>query len=635
MEITKTQPERPRTAPDDAWSREFVRLYRKWYRSIVSLCRRCAGPSVDAEAVAQEAFTRAWLAWGRFSPDRPFGPWIATIARRLCIDHRARMERQADTLHAAAALSGPHVVHSTEDIAAAMDTAAVADAILRTLPARQRQMLELREIEGWSYEQISQVTGTSIEGVRGTLRRARRSFKAAYEQIGSSLGGFGVVIGGLRDAIRRWTWPHAEPVATVSRWAPVELMGVLVPLALALGTMPQTSGSALPAAASVSTTTTAASASTPTIASTTTVPSRQDSALPATAAVSVAEPVGPPVAAAPSPSGISGSVTSIAVSPSYQDDHTVYASGASKCGLPPGSCPPVLYRSIDGGATWELLPAFGRTPGQVMLPPAYPLDRRIFSAGLSELQVSEDDGNTFRTLALTHGVAAMSPQFSNGDPRIFFGRGPTDIFVGAGMEYHDGVGLKPLSLSLPPGASPEHFAFSETYAVDGVVLIGGTYLAPGTTVPNSVAFECVRYECRLHNLDIVLGSPRVVGRSPVHPTALAATAFRLFRSPTEGAAFASIDYPGSRDHRQVIEDVVRLADGTLLLSVHVDQVNRRGRLYSSSDSGDTWTAVSSDEHAAFGNLVQLPDGRLLGAGVFDTGLFCSLDAGRTWKPTCS
>jgi RNA polymerase sigma-70 factor (ECF subfamily) len=628
MELMKAHPERPRTADDYAWSREFARLYRQWYRPVVSLCREYGGSSVDAEALAQEAFTRAWLAWERFSTDRPFGPWIVTIARRVCLDHLARMERLAETLHHSAALFDPPAVSPAEGIAAAMDTAAVVNTILRTLPPRQRQVLELREIEGWSYEHIAQATGASVDGVRGVLRRARRSFKAAFAQIEGPIGGLGLVIARVRHATGRWRLPRGETVNALSQWASAELGGLLVPLMLAWG-------ATVPAADAATTTVTAAASSPAGAAAPTETDHRSarsvSKALPA-AATAVAS-AGRPVVAEPPASAISDSITSIAVSPSYQEDRTVYASGVSDCGVP-HNCP-VLYRSTDGGGTWALLPAVGRAEGQVMVPPAYPRDRRIFSAGISELQVSDDDGRTFRTLALTRGAAAMSPQFSDGDPRIFFGRSMIDLFVAAGLEYHDGVGVKPLSLSLPLGAGPEHFAFSETYAADGAVLIGGKYVPPGMNVAYSAVFECVHDECRTHDLGVAVSSPKVVGRSAGHPEALAATPFRLFRSPADGAAFEPIKYPVTETHGTVVEDIIRLADGTLLVSVHVDQRNRRGRLYSSHDSGDTWSPVTPADGVAFDKLVQLPDGRLLGAGVVGVGLFCSDDAGRTWAPTCA
>lgn len=624
MEPIQPYPERRRTPGDGAWPREFARLYRKWYRPVVSLCRQY-GPAVDAEAAAQEAFTRAWLAWDRFSPDRPFGPWIATISRRVCLDQLSRSDRQAETLPRAAALFGPPVVHSAEGIAAAMDTATAVDTILQALPTRQRQVLELREIEGWSYEHIAQVMGTSVEGVRGVLRRARRSFKAAFEQLGSS-GGFGAAVVRLRDTFQRWAWPRGGSANSVSRWVPAELLGVLVPLALA-------SGTTVPAAAPAPTTTTVVAAATTSPPAVTAPDSARGQGKARPVAPAARQPVSRQAEAKQAASGIRDSITFIAVSPSYQDDQTVYASGVSDCGLPRGC--PVLYRSTDGGGTWARLPAVGRARGNVMVPPAYPKDRRIFSAGENELQVSDDDGATFRTVGLARSAAAMSPQFSNGDPRIFFGRSWTDVFVGVGFEYHDGVGVKPLSLSIPPGSAPEHFAFSESYATDGVIVIGGTSMLPGRTVPYSVVFECVHDECRMHDLDVAVGSPRIVGRSAAHREALAATPFALFRSPSDGAPFQPIDYPGSHDHRQVVEDVIRLADGRLLLSVQVDQVNRRGRLYSSDDNGDTWTALAEEDGVAFHSLVQLPDGRLLGAGVPGEGLYCSMDVGRTWAPTCS
>ena len=89
-----------------------------------------------------------------------------------------------------------------------------------------------------------------------------------------------------------------------------------------------------------------------------------------------------------------------------------------------------LFHSANGGATWEQLTATGYVGGAVLLAPSFPADPRIFVAGPNALQLSTDGGKTFTTVAPLGGAAAMSPAFSNGDPRILLGAVP-------GWEYND------------------------------------------------------------------------------------------------------------------------------------------------------------------------------------------------------
>lgn len=150
----------------------FEELYRAWFPSVVNVCRRCLGPEGDAEAIAQEALFRTWRSWSRFVPERPFGPWVITIARRLCINENEARQRNRERYDGATDL---HEDHSER----ALDAEAV-NGVLRSLPSRQRRVLHLRDIEGMTYNEIARIDGVTVEAVRGSLKRARAAFRDGY-----------------------------------------------------------------------------------------------------------------------------------------------------------------------------------------------------------------------------------------------------------------------------------------------------------------------------------------------------------------------------------------------------------------------------------------------------------------------
>ncbi|MDQ3756788.1 MAG: sigma-70 family RNA polymerase sigma factor, partial [Actinomycetota bacterium] len=124
-------PEVDVTSSADGDYHRFAECYREWYRPVVNLCRRVLGDDRDAEAVAQEAFVRVWQRWDRFSDDRPFGPWVATIARRLCINEavaEGRRARLADAIAAEAPSSDAEV-----------DRVVLAQAVRRALGRLSRR----------------------------------------------------------------------------------------------------------------------------------------------------------------------------------------------------------------------------------------------------------------------------------------------------------------------------------------------------------------------------------------------------------------------------------------------------------------------------------------------------------------
>lgn len=153
---------------------EFEQLYRHWRADVVSLCRRLLGRGSDAEDAAQEAFLRAWLARDQYSSAQPYWPWLATIARRLCLDWQRRLAREsveADTPDVEIVQLTPERV-----VVAAADLEIVFEAI-DDLRGRDRGALLLRELGGWSYQRIADVQGVTVEAVRGSLKRARASLR--------------------------------------------------------------------------------------------------------------------------------------------------------------------------------------------------------------------------------------------------------------------------------------------------------------------------------------------------------------------------------------------------------------------------------------------------------------------------
>lgn len=154
----------------------FDELYTRWYPEVVGLCRRLSSWCGDPEATAQEAFIRAWMALDRYSAARPFWPWVSVIARRLCLDDRRRFLRQ--TAHE---LPAPLLVDEQhpERLFELRETAnVVAEAIDRLRPAERRAFV-LREFEGWSYQEIADFEGTTLDAIRGSLKRARSALRRA------------------------------------------------------------------------------------------------------------------------------------------------------------------------------------------------------------------------------------------------------------------------------------------------------------------------------------------------------------------------------------------------------------------------------------------------------------------------
>lgn len=171
----------------------FADLYLRHAEGVERLvAARVADPDLASDVV-QETFLRAYRYFGGFDPERPFWPWLATIAANVCADAlRVRAERReslcdTDDLDAAG-LAGPtgpdHADHAAE-----LDwipNGPIGRA-LGALPASQRRLLLLRAHDGWRYDELAVLEGLTLDAVKSLLKRARANFRRAYDRRGRAM----------------------------------------------------------------------------------------------------------------------------------------------------------------------------------------------------------------------------------------------------------------------------------------------------------------------------------------------------------------------------------------------------------------------------------------------------------------
>lgn len=161
-------------------------LIERYYPRVRSFVSYLVGGKGNVDDLTQEVFTRALAALGRFNGNYRFGPWVYRIAKNLCIDEARRSNFRPDPADPAelplleATPRGSDLVW--ESISSQIASSIVRRAMAR-LPWRQRTALILKEIEGMSYSEISEVIGAGVRGVEATLRRARANFRMAVARL--------------------------------------------------------------------------------------------------------------------------------------------------------------------------------------------------------------------------------------------------------------------------------------------------------------------------------------------------------------------------------------------------------------------------------------------------------------------
>jgi RNA polymerase sigma-70 factor (ECF subfamily) len=147
----------------------FERLLGDLRPKLHRYCARMTGTAADGEDVLQEALVKAIDA---FTPAEPIANpegWLFRVAHNTALDFLRRRARQD-------ALRSDEDPEMIIDPAATTDNRAIAAASLRTfmrLPIAQRSSVILMDVLGYSLEEISAFTDTSIPAIKAALHRGR------------------------------------------------------------------------------------------------------------------------------------------------------------------------------------------------------------------------------------------------------------------------------------------------------------------------------------------------------------------------------------------------------------------------------------------------------------------------------
>ncbi|MFQ5504750.1 MAG: RNA polymerase sigma factor [Planctomycetota bacterium] len=150
----------------------FDRLLRPMLGKLLALCRRLSQSEARAEELLQETLIRAHRGLSGFRRDASFRTWIVSILYRLAsAPERLHGQVQMSELIPDRLAEDPLAVVSARDLLHRVEEA------MERLPLRQRTALHLRAMEGWGYEEISRVLGSTENAARNSVLEARRKLR--------------------------------------------------------------------------------------------------------------------------------------------------------------------------------------------------------------------------------------------------------------------------------------------------------------------------------------------------------------------------------------------------------------------------------------------------------------------------
>ena len=159
--------------------KRFDALFAEYGPDVVAYCGWRAASASDAQDAVADVFLTAW----RRLEDVPADPmsarvWLYATARRVIANQR-RSSRRRNALHDRLA---HEAASASRDRRTTNEDSLVHD-VLELLGPRDREVLLLSEWEGLSPAEIAAVLGCLTVTARGRLHRARRRFRAAFEDV--------------------------------------------------------------------------------------------------------------------------------------------------------------------------------------------------------------------------------------------------------------------------------------------------------------------------------------------------------------------------------------------------------------------------------------------------------------------
>jgi RNA polymerase sigma factor (sigma-70 family) len=155
----------------------FNHLVERYQRLIYNLALRMLGNAEAAEDATQDTFLSAYKAVAKFRGGS-FKAWILRIAANSCHDKiRSARRTRVTSLDNLMEISGDFIAdngaESPEDYALRRELGRFLNEGLARLPEDQRLVVILCDIQGLSYEEISEATGSSLGTVKSRLNRGR------------------------------------------------------------------------------------------------------------------------------------------------------------------------------------------------------------------------------------------------------------------------------------------------------------------------------------------------------------------------------------------------------------------------------------------------------------------------------
>ena len=156
----------------------FERLYRANAGRVFAICVRMAGDRTAAEELTQDVFVRAWQKLEQFRGEASFSTWLHRLAVNVVLNARKQQGRQRARHDEMDEESADFAQPALPVPGMRLDL----EAAIATLPAGARKVFVLHDVEGYTHEEIAEMTGVTTGATKSQLHRARMLLREALNR---------------------------------------------------------------------------------------------------------------------------------------------------------------------------------------------------------------------------------------------------------------------------------------------------------------------------------------------------------------------------------------------------------------------------------------------------------------------
>lgn len=165
-----------------SFKNDVLPLKNKLYR----LALRITLNNAEAEDVVQETMIKIWNRREQWNEIESMESFCMTVCRNLSLDRNRKAGNDNESLDEGGS-DTPDLSYASnpEEQAIDNDSVDIVKKLINRLPEKQRTVIQLRDMEGKSYKEISKIMEISEEQVKVSLFRARQTIKKKFSETDS------------------------------------------------------------------------------------------------------------------------------------------------------------------------------------------------------------------------------------------------------------------------------------------------------------------------------------------------------------------------------------------------------------------------------------------------------------------